>query len=224
MLIIERLQPTHEARVSQIAAVFDVDGTLVRLSTERLFFLFLLWRRLIPPGRALAFVKHLLLQGQDRHRDKSYLAGWPARSVEGLARECYQKLIRPQLSPAGRSCLRQHQQQGHHVVILTGSLECLMLPLQRELQVHWLIATRLQTRQGRYTGHIAGLHPRGEHKLTLLHQLSQTAGFDLSRSYAYADHISDLPLLEQVGQPVAVNPDRRLRRLAREKAWPVTRF
>jgi HAD superfamily hydrolase (TIGR01490 family) len=210
--------------MSQIAAVFDVDGTLVRQSTERLFFFFLIWRGVIPPARALAFGKQLALNRAARHSNKSYLQGFQPPHIDGLAQECYHQLIRPRLSRAGRSCLRTHRQQGHHIVILTGSLECLMLPLQQELQAPWLIATRLQTCQGRITGHIAGLHPRGDNKLRLLRELSQAAGFDLSRSYAYADHIADLPLLEQVGQPVAVNPSRSLRRVAREKSWPVCRF
>jgi HAD superfamily hydrolase (TIGR01490 family) len=210
--------------MSQIAAVFDVDGTLVRQSTERLFFFFLIWRGVIPPARALAFGRHLLLNRSERHHNKSYLEGFQKRNIEALAQECYRKLIRPRLSRVGWDRLRQHQHQGHLVVVLTGSLECLMLPLQLELQAPWLIATRLQTHQERYTGHIAGLHPRGENKLRLLRQLSQTVGLDLSQSYAYADHISDLPLLEQVGRPVVVNPSRSLRRLAREKSWPVRRF
>ena len=210
--------------MSQIAAIFDVDGTLVRSSTERLFFAFLLWRGVISPARALAYGKRLFLNRATRHGDKSYLQGLPARSITALARECYHTLIRPRLSRAGWDCLRQHQRQGHRIVVLTGSLEGLMLPLQEEVQADWLVATRLETCQGRYTGRLAGLHPRGDNKLRLLRQLSQAAGFDLSRSYAYADHIADLPLLEQVGQPVAVNPCRRLRRAAREKSWPVRRF
>jgi HAD superfamily hydrolase (TIGR01490 family) len=210
--------------VSKIAAIFDVDRTLIRFSTERLFFVLLLRRRVISPARALIFFKELALHQQDRHRNKSYLRGLAAPQIESLARDCYQKLIQPRLSLVGRSCVQDHQKHHHQIVILTGSLECLMLPLHQDLKADWLIATRLQTSAERYTGTITGLHPRGENKLRLLQELSQVAGFDLSQSFAYADHASDLPLLQHVGRPVAVNPSPRLKSFARAHSWPICRF
>lgn len=210
--------------MTPIAAVFDVDRTLISLPTERLFFAFLLWRRVIPPAQALAFFKELALHHQDRFRNKSYLRGLTAPHLESQARDCYQKLIKPRLSPIGWACLREHQKQCHQIVVLTGSLECLMLPLHQDLRADWLIATRLQTVAQRYTGVITGLHPRGENKLRLLQDLSRIAGFDLSQSFAYADHTSDLPLLEHVGHPVAVNPSSRLKLFAQAHSWPIRRF
>ena len=210
--------------MSKIAAIFDVDRTLIRLPTERLFFFFLLWRRVISPVRALTFFKDLALNQQNRYRNKSYLRGLAAPNIESLAQDCYRKLIKPRLSLPGRACLQEHQNQHHQIVILTGSLECLMLPLHQDLRADWLIATRLQTSSDRYTGAISGLHPRGENKLHLLRQLSQVAGFDLSQSFAYADHVSDLPLLKHVGRPVAVNPSPQLKTFARQHSWPVYRF
>jgi len=99
-----------------------------------------------------------------------------------------------------------------------------MLPLQRDLEADWLIAAALETREGRCTGAVAGLHPRGNHKLLLLQELAQREGIDLASSYAYADHISDLPVLLSVGHAVAVNPSRRLRMSVRERGWPMRRF
>jgi phosphoserine phosphatase len=138
--------------VSQIAAIFDVDGTLVRPSTERLFFVFLLWRGVISPARALGFGRNLLINQTHRYGDKSYLQGFQTSHIEDLARECHRKLIRPRISRVGWNRLRQHQQHGHLVVMLTGSLECLMLPLQQELQAHRLIATRLQRQHQAFQG------------------------------------------------------------------------
>jgi HAD superfamily hydrolase (TIGR01490 family) len=210
--------------MTTIAAIFDVDRTLIRLPTERLFFAFLLWRRVISLRQALSFFQELALHPQDRFHNKSYLQGLAAPHIQGLARECYQKLIKPRLSPVGRACLQEHQNQHHQIVIMTGSLECLMQPLQQDLKAHWLIATRLQTASDRYTGAITGLHPRGPNKLLILQELAQAAGFDLSQSFAYADHTSDLPLLQHVGHPVAVNPCPRLKSFARAHSWPIRRF
>jgi HAD superfamily hydrolase (TIGR01490 family) len=212
------------SNVSKIAAIFDVDRTLVRLPTERLFFLFLFWRRIISPPRALRFLKELTFHRQDRYRNKSYLQGLAVPEIETLARDCYQKLIKPRLSRVGQACLLAHQNQGHKIIVLTGSLECLMLSLKKDLAADWLIATQLQTSSNHYTGAIAGLHPRGQNKLRLLLELSQVAGFDLSQSFAYADHLSDLPLLQHVGRPVAVNPSPQLKTFAQAHSWPICRF
>lgn len=210
--------------MNPVAAIFDVDRTLIRLPTEQLFFFFLLWRRMISPRQAMSYAKECLRQHHNRFENKSYLRGLAAAPIESMARDCYQKLIKPRLSLLGRACLLEHQRQKHQIVVLTGSLECLMLPLHQDLQADWLIATRLQTASDRYTGRIAGLHPRGENKLRLLQELSRFAGFDLSQSYAYADHASDLPLLQHIGRPVAVNPDFRLKLFAQTHSWPIRRF
>ena len=81
--------------------------------------------------------------------------------------------------------------------------------------------TRLEVDDGKYTGGIAGDIYYGPSKATLLHQLARDDDLDLSRSFAYGDSIQDAPMLAAVGRPYAVNPDRRLRRLARERKWQV---
>jgi len=210
--------------VGVIAAIFDVDRTLVRPPTERLFFLYLIWRRKISLIQALCFLMKLPRQADYRFQDKTYLKGLAVPEIELLAGECYQKYIKPRLSRAGLACLQAHKEKDHKIIILTGSLQCLMLPLQRDLEADWLIAAALETREGRCTGAVAGLHPRGNHKLLLLQELAQREGIDLASSYAYADHISDLPVLLSVGHAVAVNPSRRLRMSVRERGWPMRRF
>jgi len=207
-----------------IAAIFDVDRTLIRFPSERLFFLYLLQRRVLTPRRAVLFLRDLFRHTQGRYTNKAYLQGLEKVQLHHLARDCYSHLIRPRLSATGLARLREHQRQGHQTVILTGSLACLMEPLHADLQTDWLIATHLEITDGRCTGRIQGRHPRGLNKLLLLQELSQQAGFALSRSYAYADHVSDLPLLEQVGHPIAVNPAPALKITAQKRAWPIYRF
>ncbi|MBW1952615.1 MAG: HAD family hydrolase [Deltaproteobacteria bacterium] len=210
--------------MAKIAAIFDVDHTLVRGPTEKLFFCYLFRHRQLSWGKVLAFLGHVLLEPQSRFHNKSYLAGTLIAEIEPLARSCYQEVIAPRLSARGRECVRQHQAQGHVIVILTGSLYFLVHPLKEELGAQWLIATRLDRANDHFTGHITGCHPRGEHKLHLVRDLAQAAGFDISQSYAYADHIQDVPLLSQVGHPVAVNPGWRLKRLAQRYHWPIRYF
>ncbi len=207
-----------------IAAIFDVDRTLVRVPTEQCFFWYLLRRRRLSGVRTLAFLVTLMLHPRDRFRNKSYLAGQRVADIDALARQCYASVIAPHLSPVGRKCVRYHQQQGHRIVLLTGSLRCLIQPLQEDLGADWLLATRLFSREGIHTGAVAGLHPRGTDKLRLIQELAGTHSLDLSRSHAYADHSEDLPLLAAVGHPVAVNPSARLRLAALQRHWPIRYF
>jgi HAD superfamily hydrolase (TIGR01490 family) len=210
--------------MGRVVAVFDVDQTLVQGYTERMFFRFLVREGLISVSQALSFLRQLACRPQDRFRDKSYLAGLEVEEVDRLARRCYQKKIAPRVSPGGLACILEHQIQGHGVALLSGSLALLLEPLQEELGADWLIATELQRTNGKFTGEIAGLHPRGRNKLFLLQDLSYLQGVDLSRSYAYGDHIQDAHMFRSIGNPVVVNPSWRLRLQARKNHWPIRYF
>lgn len=207
-----------------IAAIFDVDRTLIRFPTERLFFLYVIRRGRLPWRRALIYLTELLRFPEDRFINKAYLQGLPWTEVQRLALACYQEWLKPRLSPRGLARLQWHRRQGHQTVLLTGSLACLIQPLQTDLQADWLIATQLETNNGFCTGRIVGTHPRGPHKLRLITELASQAGFSLAQAFAYADHASDLPLLEKVGHPIAVNPDRTLKKVASQRSWPIAVF
>jgi len=210
--------------MSRVVAIFDVDQTLVQGYTERLFFRYLVRQRLLSVTRALVYLGQVARRPQDRFQDKSYLAGLQVEEVVRLARRCYREDIAPRVSTAGLACVLEHQAQGHAVALLSGSLSMLLTPLKEELGADWLIATELQRENGRFTGAIAGLHPRGPNKLWLLQELSRAHGFDLSQAYAYGDHIQDSYLFRSIGHPVAVNPSWRLRRKARKHRWPIRYF
>jgi HAD superfamily hydrolase (TIGR01490 family) len=210
--------------MSRVVAIFDVDQTLIQGNTERIFFRYLVRQRLISVPQALSFLGQLAYRPQGRFQDKSYLAGLEVEEVALLAKRCYQKDIAPRVSPDGLACLLEHQIQGHAVALLSGSLTLLLTPLKEELGADWLIATELQRLNGKFTGEIAGLHPRGLNKLFLLQDLSSAHGFDLSHSYAYGDHIQDAHIFRSIGNPVAVNPSWRLRLQARKHHWPIRYF
>lgn len=210
--------------MSRVVAIFDVDQTLVQGNTERFFFRYLVRQGLISVTQTLSFLGQLACRPHGRFQDKSYLAGLEVDEVARLAGRCYQKDIAPRVSPDGLACLLQHQIKGHAVALLSGSLTVLLMPLKEELGADWLIATELEQMNGRFTGEIAGLHPRGLNKLWLLQELSHTHNFDLSQSYAYGDHIQDVHMFRSIGNPVAVNPSWRLRLQARKHRWPIRYF
>ncbi|MBW1992381.1 MAG: HAD family hydrolase [Deltaproteobacteria bacterium] len=210
--------------MGKVAAIFDVDRTLVRGSTERLFFKYLLRHQKLRATQAVAYLARLASNPEERYRDKSYLKDLPVEEIQALARDCYREEIAPRLSPQALACLKEHKAQGHHIVLLTGSLSFLITPLKEMVEADWLIATEPDRDDQRFTGKIAGLHPRGKNKEVLLLELSQRQGLDLSKSYAYGDHFEDRALFAQVGYPVAVNPTWRLKRLARKQRWPIRYF
>jgi len=217
--------PDQGTHMNLVAAVFDVDQTLVQGYTERLFFRYLMRQGLLSMSQALSYLGHLACKPRDRFQDKSYLEGLDVEEVIRLARRCYQEDISPRVSPQGLHCVLEHQARGHAIALLTGSLSFLLLPLKEELGADWLIATEVtRNNGGKFTGEIAGLHPRGKNKLLLLQELSRVHGLDLSQSYAYGDHIQDLHIFHSIGYPVAVNPSWRLKRLARRHRWPIRYF
>ncbi len=207
-----------------VAAIFDVDKTLVQGSTERLFFKYLLRHNKLKATQAMAYLARLASRPGDRFRDKSYLKGLPVEETKALARRCYEEMIAPRLSPQALACLEEHKAKGHRILLLTGSLSFLIMPLKETVQADWLIATEPAHDNGCFTGEIAGLHPRGKNKELLLSDLSRQQGLDLSQSYAYGDHFEDRSLFSRVGHPVAVNPSWRLKRLARKRRWQIRYF
>jgi HAD superfamily hydrolase (TIGR01490 family) len=206
------------------AAIFDVDGTLVRGGTERLFFRYLVRARKLKPRQALVFLLRLAAQPRSRYRNKTYLAGMAVAEIERLGGQCFLEIILPRLRPGGVACVRAHQSRGRRIVLLTGSLFFLVLPLKEYLGADWLIATELARRGSFFTGEMVGLHPRGENKWLLLEELARQQSLDLSCSYAYGNHLEDVPWLSCVGQPVAVNPTRPFKRLAQGRRWPIEYF
>lgn len=205
-------------------AIFDVDGTLVRGGTERLFFSYLVRRKKLKPVQAFGFMMRLAAAPHKRFHDKTYLAGMKVEEIQYLGDRCFQEVIRHRLCPEGVACVQDHQSAGRRIILLTGSLSFLVLPLKEHLGADWLIATELAQRDRLVTGEIVGLHPRGENKRVLVEELARRHGFDLSGSYAYGDHEQDVPLLGCVGQPVAVNPTRNLQREAQRRRWPIRYF
>jgi putative phosphoserine phosphatase/1-acylglycerol-3-phosphate O-acyltransferase len=211
-------------------AVFDVDGTLVPgASCELLFVRHLVRVRALPAaacGRWLrAFLatrpsrwKHLLLE------NKAYLRGRRAEEVDRLAGECFATEIVRRISPRARARIEAHRAEGLEIVLLSGTLRCLLDRVGREVGADRLHGTDLEVRDGCVTGAIAGVHPWGDVKRDIVLEHYAGAAFDLSASHGYADRASDLAFLELFGHPTAVNPTGALRRRATERGIPIERF
>ncbi|MCJ7667829.1 MAG: HAD-IB family hydrolase [Anaerolineae bacterium] len=119
--------------------------------------------------------------------------------------------------------LRRHQSEGDEVVMVSGAFEALLELFSREVGVEHVLGTQLEFVEGRCTGRTANIPCMGPEKLRRLQELIEVKGWEVewATSYSYADNISDLPVLEVVGNPVAVNPDKELKSLAQEKGWRI---
>jgi HAD superfamily hydrolase (TIGR01490 family) len=150
--------------------------------------------------------------------------GWDRVQVEELVRDVILEVIDPYVYQEALDLMELHRSEGRRIYIVSSSPEEVVRPLAAHFGVSGVIATRAEVDEtGRYTGELE-FYCYGEQKAEAVRELAERVGIDLDRSYAYTDSITDLPLLEAVGNPIAVNPDRELRRAAEERDWPVRDF
>ncbi len=149
--------------------------------------------------------------------------GWEQDRVRTIVRETLDEVIEPIIYAEALELIEHHQTQDHLVVLVSASPEEVVAPLADYLGVDVAIASRARVENGRYTGEME-FYAYGPYKAEAMRALAAREEIDLGASYAYSDSYTDAPMLEAVGHPVAVNPDRVLLRLAREKEWEVRHF
>jgi HAD superfamily hydrolase (TIGR01490 family) len=150
-------------------------------------------------------------------------AGWDVQTVRQIVADTLHNIVEPLVFDEAVSLIEEHQLAGRDVIIVSASGAEVVEPIGEMLGADGVIATRMTIEDGKYTGEI-GFYAYAENKATAIAQLAQEKGYDLSRSYAYSDSITDVHMLEVVGNPYAVNPDKELRRQARERGWPILVF
>ena len=211
-----------------VAALFDVDGTLIARNSAPLY------------------MRHLRRTGQARRRDVARTLYFLARYKLGLLdidravavgmrwvqdrreadvrADClawYQRDVRPHLYAAMTATVDAHRRAGHVLAIVTSATRYLAEPLGTELGITHLLVSQLVVRDGVFTGEPVRPVCYGAGKIHWAERFAAAHDVDLACSYFYTDSITDLPLLERVGHPRVVNPDPRLRRLAQRRGWPV---
>ena len=144
--------------------------------------------------------------------------------VKALVPGCYREVIAPRRFEQAAGCLARHRQAGHRIVLVTGSIDFIIKPLADELGVRDVLAPSLVTSNGRFTGELDGPPIGEEEKARRIRRFADANDIDLSKSHAYGDSIADLPMLEAVGHPHAVNPDKVLAARAATRGWPVHRW
>ncbi|MDT5029928.1 MAG: hypothetical protein QOC94_99 [Actinoplanes sp.] len=219
--------------VGPSAAFFDLDKTVIAKSSALAFGRPFYRDGLISRRDMVKSVYAQLmfrLGGTDEQtmaRTRDYLAalckGWAVEQVNQIVAETLQELINPYVYAEAAMLIGEHQAAGRDVVLVSASGDEMVRPIGRLLGVTDVIATRMGIVDGRYSGEVE-FYAAGEHKVEGVRALAAQRGYDLADCYAYSDSSSDLPLLESVGHPSAVNPDRTLRRVATENSWPILAF
>jgi HAD superfamily hydrolase (TIGR01490 family) len=150
-------------------------------------------------------------------------AGWDVQTVRDIVADTLHRIVDPLVYDEAVSLIEEHRLAGRDVIIVSASGAEVVEPIGQMLGADGVIATRMEIEDGRYTGRIA-FYAYAEHKATAIRELAAEKGYDLTRSYAYSDSMTDVHMLEAVGHPHAVNPDRELRRIAAARGWPVLSF
>jgi HAD superfamily hydrolase (TIGR01490 family) len=217
--------------VSIPAAFFDVDGTLTQTNILQP----LVWYQLAHLSRARFGLwaagllpqvpRYLWIDRRSRGLMNVVFyrryAGIPVDKLYAWHRHTFSDLLLPRLFAPALECIREHKRQGHRVVLVTGGLECVHQPLAEFLGADELIAACLAERDGLCTGELTGPPVADEWKATLIRTYAEQNGIDLAPCHAYGDSFGDAPMLQCVGTPVSVNPDRRLRALAKQRNWRI---
>lgn len=221
----------HEQAATKEAAFFDVDGTITATTIVD-YYAYFKRRRLgsVVGGAwyAAFLVKclyYLVLDKIDRSRlniifYRSY-AGWPVTEIMSHVDDCHRDVILPRRFVQALDCIVHHKSKGRQVIFVTGSIDFIMEPLARELKVDAVLAPSLLQSDGKFTGELDGPPIGQEEKARRVRSFAEQNQIDLERSYAYGDSIADLPMLELVGLPNAVNPDKSLKAVASSRGWPV---
>jgi HAD superfamily hydrolase (TIGR01490 family) len=150
--------------------------------------------------------------------------GWDQERIRTIVADTLTDVIEPIVFEEALELIRDHQQAGRKVFIISASPQEIVEPLGRYLGVDGAIGTRARIdADGRYTGEVE-FYSYGPYKAEAILETANWEDIDLTKSFAYSDSITDLPMLEVVGHPVVVNPDRELARIAREKEWEVRLF
>jgi HAD superfamily hydrolase (TIGR01490 family) len=214
-------------------AFFDLDKTIIAGSSTLAFSGPLRERGLIG-RRALLRSGYaqllLMVAGADadfmermRSRISALCAGWDAVEVRSVIEDSIHEILPSMIYTEARELIAAHRADGDRVVVVSASGVEMVEPVARALGADDAVGTRMQVEHGRYTGEIE-FYCYGEGKAEAARALAAEHGYRLADCFAYSDSITDRPLLEAVGHPRAVNPDRELRRLAVELDWPVLDF
>ncbi|HYG71649.1 MAG TPA: HAD family hydrolase [Actinomycetota bacterium] len=215
------------------AAFFDLDKTIISRSSSLALSRPMYRAGMVTRGQlvrgAYAQLVYALVGADERKMERlkegmlQLTKGWDRGEVERLVRDVLIDVIDPYVYQEALDLMALHRSEGRRIYIVSSSPEEVVRPLASHFGVAGVIATRARIVDGRYTGELE-FYAYGEGKAAAIRSLAERLGISLEGSFAYTDSSTDLPMLEVVGHPVAVNPDRELRKVAEQRGWDVRDF
>jgi HAD superfamily hydrolase (TIGR01490 family) len=223
--------PVTVRRAPCIGAFFDMDKTLIAENSGGLYMRYRYQRGEIGGVDILkglgAYLQYKLGILDIRNWTKNMMVQFRGRKEAELEEEAsvwFEEMVAPTIYPEGAELVRKHQAQGHVVAIVSGATKFVVRPLARRLGIEHMLYTRLEVEDGAFTGRVVEPVCFEEGKIYWLQQFIDEQGIDLAKSWFYTDSVTDRPLMDIVGHPVAVNPDPLLYRAAVRRRWPVRFF
>lgn len=210
-------------------AIFDLDNTLLNGDSDHAWGEFLCDQGLVDRQVYREANDRFLEHYQQGTLDIEEFLGFALHpltrfsqdTLKTLHQRFMQECIEPMMLPAAQALLEQHRQAGDYLLIITATNAFITAPIAERLGVDAILATDPEMSEGEYTGKVAGTPCFREGKVIRLNSWLAESGHSLTGSYFYSDSYNDLPLLEVVDNPVAVNPDARLLSTAEARNWPV---
>lgn len=218
-------------RGPKVAAFFDLDRTLVAGFSANAFFRERLLSGRMSPRELVDSLRGLASFAAGRTGFSGLMAtttaayrGMAESVLVELGEEVFVKHLATQIYPESRALVRAHLERGHTVAVVSSATPYQVRPAARDLAIEHVLCTHLEVEGGVFTGEV--IHPTcwGEGKAVAARDFAAGREIDLAQSYFYTDSADDLPLLEEVGNPRPLNPDRRLSGIAAESGWPIRRF
>ena len=215
----------------KVGAFFDMDKTLIAENSGSLYMQYRYQRGEIGGVDLLkgigAYLQYKVGILDIRNWTKNMMLqfrGQDEKELEAEAKVWFDEMVAPTVYPEAIEAVRKHEAEGHVVAIVSGATRFVVQPLARMLGIEHMLYTRLEVEGGAFTGRVIEPICFEEGKIYWLQQFIDAQGIDLAKSWFYTDSITDLPLLDLVGHPVATNPDPFLYRTAVKRRWPVRFF
>ncbi|MBN1413314.1 MAG: HAD-IB family hydrolase [Spirochaetales bacterium] len=212
------------------AAFFDIDKTLISVFSEQAFALRMLKKGHLGFHKVLlilfSYIVYSLIEIKDHEKTKKaavrlIMKNQPVEKSNRLYDEYFQSTLQYTIYDEMKKEIERHRREGRKLVLISSSVDLIVSRFRDHLNFDKYYAARLEKKDCLYTGEILGRVFNGRRKAEAVREFAEAEKIDLKKSYAYGDYRDDRYMLELVGHPVAVNPDKTLKQIAGERGWAI---
>lgn len=218
---------SSRSKRKSIAAFFDIDNTLLEVNSAKLYIKYFYDHGLVSFPELARVSFYILLHRLNILQEEKALpkllgivSGMNRRKAESVVNEAFEELVKEKINQTVLDKLKEHRDNGHHIVLVTASPVLTSTPIHAYVDADHLLASLFQIKDETYTGECLHLM-YGEGKVEPMKQYAKKHKINLNKSYVYADSFTDRVIMELVGNPIAVNPDKQLKSHAKEHGWEI---